>query len=63
MKQILPDNGDRRLGIERRQFYYTVHIPERRSSIDRRNGIDRRGIQRKYTNYIIEKKEDQEQAI
>ena len=32
----------RRLGIERRQFSYTQHIPERRSGKDRRGGSDRR---------------------
>ena len=38
----LPDNGGRRSGIERRQFQYTSHIPERRCGFDRRSGIDRR---------------------
>jgi hypothetical protein len=38
----VPDNGDRRSGIERRQFQYTSHIPERRSGHDRRSGLDRR---------------------
>ena len=44
----LRDNGGRRLGIERRQFSYSDHIPERRCSVnrrsekDRRNNIDRR---------------------
>jgi hypothetical protein len=36
-------NGDRRAGIERRQFSYTGVIPERRSGKDRRSGNDRRG--------------------
>lgn len=36
------DNGGRRLGIDRRQFSYTAHIPERRKSKDRRRGEDRR---------------------
>lgn len=36
------DNGGRRLGIDRRQFSYAEHIPERRSGKDRRNGLDRR---------------------
>jgi hypothetical protein len=40
----LPDNGGRRSGIERRQIAYRVHIPERRSGLDRRkNCEDRRG--------------------
>ena len=38
----LKDNGDRRFGIDRRQFSYFVHIPERRSGRDRRSGFDRR---------------------
>ncbi len=32
-----------RSGIDRRQFTYSYHIPERRSGKDRRRGIDRRG--------------------
>ena len=28
--------ADRRSGVERREFQYTIHIPERRSGIDRR---------------------------
>ena len=35
------DNGDRRLGGDRRQFTYYIHIPERRSGMGRRSGIDR----------------------
>ena len=27
---------DRRCGVERREFQYSLHIPERRSGIDRR---------------------------
>jgi hypothetical protein len=44
------DYGGRRLGIDRRQFSYTEHIParrsnkDRRSKPDRRNGLDRRKI-------------------
>ena len=38
----LPDNDGRRLGIDRRQFSYDFHIPERRSGQDRRSGLDRR---------------------
>jgi hypothetical protein len=33
----VPQNGDKRLGIERRRFSYDVHIPERRSGQDRRS--------------------------
>jgi hypothetical protein len=43
---ILTDKGGRRLGIERRSFSYTCYIPERRSGMERRNGGDRRKIQR-----------------
>ena len=39
---MLPDNGGRRLGADRRQFSYNHHIPERRSGKDRRSGFDRR---------------------
>jgi len=37
----LVDNGGRRSGIDRRNFCYTVYIPERRVA-DRRSGLDRR---------------------
>jgi hypothetical protein len=40
--QLQSDNLGRRLNIERRQFSYDVHIPERRSGNDRRSGLDRR---------------------
>jgi hypothetical protein len=36
------DDEGRRSGIERRQFSYMIHIPERRSGEDRRSGVDRR---------------------
>ena len=36
------DNGGRRLGIDRREFLYAIHIPERRSGKDRRSREDRR---------------------
>jgi len=42
MKQTLHDNGGRRTGIDRRQFSYTAHFPERRSGKERRSGFDRR---------------------
>jgi hypothetical protein len=42
MTEYIRDNGGRRLGIDRRQFSYDEHIPERRSLKDRRSGIDRR---------------------
>ena len=43
MAIALIDNGGRRLGIDRRQFLYTDHIPDRRLGEDRRTGRDRRG--------------------
>ena len=39
---LIRDNGSVRSGLERRQFSYDKHIPERRSGKDRRNGLDRR---------------------
>ena len=36
------DNGGRRSGIDRRQFSYSGHVPERRSGKERRSGRDRR---------------------
>ena len=59
---IFLDNGGRRSGTDRRRFSYAVHIPESRSSIDRREGLDRRSQQREQINHIKEKKE-QEQAV
>ena len=40
------DNGGRRSGGDRRTYSYTLHVPERRISADRRNGKDRRKIPR-----------------
>lgn len=39
---FVKDNKGRRLGIERRQFSYDMHIPEHRSGKKRRSGLDRR---------------------
>ena len=39
---FIKDNAGRRSGLERRVFLYTIHIPERRSGKERREGIDRR---------------------
>lgn len=39
---LLSNNDSRRLGVDRRQFSYDFHIPERRSGKDRRSGFDRR---------------------
>jgi hypothetical protein len=42
------DNGGRRSDMERRQFSYDGHIPERRQRSGRRIGVDRRrGIERR----------------
>lgn len=42
------DNGGRRAEIDRRQFSYDGHIPERRQRSGRRIGLDRRnGIERR----------------
>jgi hypothetical protein len=40
------DNGGRRTGTDRRNYSYTLHIPERRNGNDRRSGDDRRKILR-----------------
>ena len=37
------EKGDRRTGIDRRNFSYSSHIPERREEQDRRHGWERRG--------------------
>ena len=47
MKEGFLDNNGRRSGVDRRVFAYAVHIPERRSFVDRRSGIDRRKQPRK----------------
>jgi len=44
------DNGGRRSGGDRRNYSYTLHIPERRNGNDRRSGEDRRKIPRTKTN-------------
>ena len=36
MASFIKDNEDTRLGLDRRQFSYDKHIPERRSGQDRR---------------------------
>ena len=42
MATFIRDNGGERLGLDRRQFSYDRHIPERRSDQDRRSKLDRR---------------------
>jgi hypothetical protein len=43
---VIIDNGGRRSGGDRRNYSYTLHIPERRKGKDRRNGTDRRKFPR-----------------
>ena len=45
-QQISLDNGGRRSGGDRRNYSYTLHIPERRKGKDRRSGYDRRELPR-----------------
>ena len=40
------DNHGRRSGGDRRNYSYTLHIPERRKGKDRRDGDDRRKFPR-----------------
>ena len=42
VEDFLKNNGGRRSGIDRRQFSYDYHIPERRSDNERRSRLDRR---------------------
>jgi DNA-binding XRE family transcriptional regulator len=42
MQLSIKENGGRRLSFDRRQFKYSIHIPECRSGKERRNGLDRR---------------------
>jgi hypothetical protein len=44
------DNGGRRSGGDRRNYSYTLHIPERRNGNNRRSGEDRRKIPRTMAN-------------
>jgi len=48
-QQISLDNGGRRSEGDRRNFSYTLHIPERRKNEDRRSGHDRRKFPRDKT--------------
>ena len=43
------DKGGRRIGVDRRTFSYSLHIPERRSHDDRRKGYNRRKTNRNQT--------------
>ncbi len=48
-QQISVDNGERRSGGDRRNYSYTLHIPEKRKGKDRRSGDDRRKFPRAAT--------------
>jgi hypothetical protein len=40
-KPVSPaEDEDRRTGIERRQFSYSLHVPDKRSGIDRRKQLN-----------------------
>ena len=43
-------SNERRKGNERRKFSYTIHLPERRSGMDRRSGFERRQTPRQKIN-------------
>ncbi len=43
---LLRDKGGRRIGVDRRTFSYSLHVPERRSHSDRRKGVIRRKTNR-----------------
>ena len=45
-QQASLDNEGRRSGSDRRNFSYTLHIPERRKGGDRRRGDNRRKFRR-----------------
>lgn len=40
VEHTLSNIGGRRLGMERRSFFYDLHLPERRDGQDRRMGPD-----------------------
>jgi hypothetical protein len=40
LHQLEDDQGGQRTGIERRQFSYTLYIPERRRGQERRKELD-----------------------
>ena len=52
----IPDNGGRRFEIERRQFSFTIHIPERRCGKDRRCDADRRNA--RYLHGVVQERRD-----
>ena len=50
----ITDNGNRRSGIDRREFSYTAYLLERRSEKDRRGVSDHRSIQTNESRSYIE---------
>jgi hypothetical protein len=46
-------SNERRKGNERRKFSYTIHLPERRSDMDRRSGLERRKTSRQQKDKTI----------
>jgi len=56
MAILLIDNGGRRLGVDRRQFSYTNHIPDRRRGHDRRTALERRDYMDRRNSEVIIKK-------
>ena len=58
MKNVgITDNGNRRFGIDRREFSYTVHLPERRSNKNRRSVSDHKSIHTNESRSNIENQE------
>ena len=60
MTAVVIENENNRLGLERRQFSYDKHIPERRSGMDRRSGLDR--IQKPRESELRKNNEPKEQS-
>ena len=48
---------DRRYGVERRHYQYTLHIPERRSGFDRRCAKNEKKIWAKLPKNSIQRKQ------
>ena len=40
--ELIEGTEENRVGLERRQYSYTAHIPERRSGRDRRNSLEQK---------------------
>ena len=62
-RHLLSDNGGRRSGTDRRRYSYTVHIPERRYSEERRQKSDRRSKQALHVTSDKGKNSDQGVAV